>query len=364
MNKRRVYNDIINLLDVKKCRFLNSSPKSILFLVLWVTNRCNLRCKMCDQWKTKPEMFSRELSTEEWFSVIDSAAKMHTMVITLTGGEPFLRADTPQILKRIHENGIKSHVCTNGTLINNALIKKLMHSPPDSVSVSLDGPETEIHDKLRGKKCFSNALNGIKLLKEKLPSTKVGINFIMCKQNFYTAHKMVPIAQQLGVDRLNVLPIHTNLQHRNKHIKSFEGLLFDKEDMPHVDAEIKKFMNEISKTNIQTISGSFAKGIPLFFQSRKNTKHCYAGYISCAIDPLGYVSPCDNMDGIETVRDKKLEDIWRSYSFKQLRSKVHRCQSNCWDTTHAELNLRCSLYNSLKELDKILKDLDYYLDLK
>ena len=361
MATKEIYKNIINLLDVKRCRLLNRCPKTIPFIVMWITNRCNLRCKICDNWKINSKMHSQELSIKEWDSMVDSAAKMRTLIIGITGGEPFLRKDIFKILERIHKNGIKSHICTNGTLLNKTTVNKLVHSPPYSISVSIDGPESKIHDGLRGKKCFSKVIKGIHLLKEKLPSTKVGINFVMCKKNFFVTSQMVPFAQQLGVDRLNILPLHTNLQHRHKPLSSFEGLLFNKEDISKLKREIKKFRNKISKTNFQTVSDTFIQGIPYFFQSQKKTNYCYAGYISCAIDPFGYVSPGDDMGGVESIRNKKLESIWNSLSFRQLCTKVRKCQDNCWDTTHSELNIKCSLYRLFKERGKILKELNYYL---
>jgi len=55
-----LFNNILYSLDIKKCRKLGLAPDSIPFLFLWVTNRCNLQCKVCDQWKAE-ESNSQEL---------------------------------------------------------------------------------------------------------------------------------------------------------------------------------------------------------------------------------------------------------------------------------------------------------------
>ncbi len=358
-------NKILNLskhfLNVKKCRILYKTPDSIPFLIISITNKCNLRCKSCDQWKTDPKLFSQELSTKEWFSVIDSAAKMHTHIITITGGEPLLRQDIFQILERIHKKRMSTHFCTNGALLNNNEINKMMYSPPKSISISIDGHEPKINNELRGKNCFNTIIKNIKLLKEKIPNIKIGINFVMSKKNYRNMDQMVALSQNLDVDQLNIIPIHTNLRHRNKPLKSFGDLLFTKEDVPKIKAEIKKFMHAVSQTNLQTLSKTFVKGIPEFYLGKKSN-YCYAGYISCEIDALGRVFPCGDIDGIENVRNKRLEDIWKSNSFQQLRKKVHNCKSNCWDTTHSELCIRCSIPSFIRESYKILKDVKYYLD--
>jgi len=103
-------------------------------------------------------------------------------------------------------------------------------------------------------------------------------------------------------------------------------------------------------------------GIPKMLNKNNKRLPCYAGYVSCAIDPNGRVSPCEDMDGVESVRDKPLEDIWKSLpSFQELRKRAHGCTSNCWDTTHTELNIRCSIKGLVWESGQILNDVDYYL---
>jgi len=315
---------------------------------------------MCDQWKTDKSN-SQELTTKEWHSVIDSAAKMNTLSISITGGEPLLRPDIFQIIKRINENKIVCHLCTNGSLLNNKTVEKLKESPPHSISISLDSNQAEIHNELRGKDCFNSAVNGIRILKKHAPGIKIGINFLVNKKNFKNMDEMVPFAESLGVDRLNIEMIHTNLQHKNKPLESFKGFLFTKEDMLQLRLEITKFMRAISKTNLKTLSKTYINGIPKVLNENNMGFPCYAGYISCAIDPFGKVSPCEDFDGIENVRDKPLEDIWKSPSFQELRKRAHSCTSNCWDTTHTELNIRCSIKGLVWESGQILNDMDYYL---
>ena len=351
----------LSFLNIQKCRRLGLAPNSIPFLFLWVTNRCNLHCQMCDQWKINPKGFSQELSTEKWFSVIDSAAKMNTLSISITGGEPLLRPDIFQIIGKINENKIVCHLCTNGSLLDNKTVEKLKESPPHSISISLDSNEAKIHNEIRGKDCFNRAVNGIQLLKKHAPEIKIGINFLIDKKNFKNMDKMVLFAGSLGVERLNVQMIHTNLQHKNKPLESFKGLLFSKKDMPQLRLEIKKFMEAISRTNLKTLSKTYMEGIPQVFNKNNDVFPCYAGYVSCAIDPWGRVSPCEDIEGAESVRDRPLEYIWKSPSFQELRKKVHSCTSSCWDTTHTELNIRCSMGGLVREFGQIFDDMDYYL---
>lgn len=87
-------------------------------LQLELTYDCSLSCKFCcAPWKDHPELFGQELSTSEWFSLIDRYASSNIRLITLTGGEPLLRPDFAQIAEYIallpfeHQCGVYTNLC-------------------------------------------------------------------------------------------------------------------------------------------------------------------------------------------------------------------------------------------------------------
>jgi MoaA/NifB/PqqE/SkfB family radical SAM enzyme len=379
------FRNALRLVNVKRSRFLNIAPNSILFLLIWVTNKCHLRCQMCDQWKTEDEMVRKELSTQEWFSVIDSAARMHTAMISVTGGEPLLRPDLFDILSYINKRKIISHLCTSGTLLNKATIDKFKHSKLDSVSISIDSFRSDIHNEMRGVDCFKSVIRGVTLLREVLPKIRIGINFTITRNNFRDMHQMVPFAEALGVDQIKFAPIHTNLMHKAKNLGSFANLLFTEEDWPDLQVEVENLIRTCSQTNLNTNSITFLNGMMDFIRATSLTTPptnsltilgetarsysepdyklpCYAGYITCTVDALGRVSPCYDTDTNESVRNKPLHEIWNSLPFQELREKVRNCKRDCWDTTHTELNVRSSTKGLINEWNQIWKDKHFYSD--
>lgn len=353
--------NLLYFLEVKRCRKKNTIPSSILFPVVWVTNKCNLKCKMCDQWKTDPALFFKEISTKEWFTFIDSANRMHAVAIVITGGEPLLREDIFDIIKYIRSKRIACHVCSNGTLLDKIAVGKLRESRLNSISVSLDSCYAEIHNKMRGVECFDSVIEGIKLLKRDAPGIKVGINCVITKMNFSGLYRMIPFAESLGVGQIKFDVIHTNLRHKQKPYTSFDGLVFEKGDIEYLRPELVNLMKAISKTKLLTNSNTFINGTLSLENEKVPRTSCYAGYISCAIDAFGWVSPCDNLDSKENLKDMPFEKIWSSESFQKLRQSVNNCKSKCWDTTHAELNIRCSNLGFLKEFGQIYKEMRFYL---
>lgn len=353
--------NVLSFIEVKKCRYLKKCPTSLLFLLLWVTNRCNLQCKMCGQWKAEGEDISQELSTRQWCDIIDSAVKMKTAVISITGGEPFLREDIFEIIDYIKKRKIASHICTNGTMFNEDVIKRLKKSPPNSISISLDSDKAEIHNDLRGVDCFDTVVRGINLLKRNIPESNIGINYLITRRNFYNMDRMVFFAEKLGVNQIKFAPLHSNLMYKCKRLSGFDSLFFTKQQLSEVQSEIYKLIRALSKTKLYTNSRSFLKGLFNLHTGQYEKINCYAGYVSCAVSPLGRVSPCYGIEGIESVRNKLLPQIWQSDGFGQLRKQAGICGSNCWDTTNTELNIRCSTKGFIRDFFQILKDIRFYL---
>jgi len=351
--------------DIKLRRFLNIPLKEVPFIILYLTKRCNLKCMMCDQWKTDKKTIEKEISTRNWLRVIDAAAKLKPMMIVLGGGEPLARPDIFQIITHLTKRNLRYHLCTNGMLLNKVNLSRLKAYPPSTISVSLDGNNAQVHNELRGVNCFSQVLNGIHLSKEELLTTRIGINFLLCKKNFKNLHRMVPFAKRLGVDRLNLLPINTNLLHRDKSLESFSGLLFLEKDIPELEKELTKFRNAAARWRLKTNSAIFLDRIPrLYDGKRKTNRACPAGYASIGIDSYGRMAPCADMDGISCIRNGKIKDfrtLMASPDYAILRKKVKHCQVNCWDTINGELSIRFSMANIPFSFMNWLKDTKYYI---
>lgn len=140
-------------------------------LILYVTAGCNLRCKHCFYWENI-ENFDpkKELSLEEIRKISKNLGHLH--YLSLTGGEPLLRSDLPEIVRAFYENNQLKHLAlhTNGFLPEKteALARQLIKEFPEMIvtfSLSLD-QVGEKHDEIRGRKsAFDNLVSTIGLLK-------------------------------------------------------------------------------------------------------------------------------------------------------------------------------------------------------
>ena len=127
--------------------------KTPVYIILFVSDRCNLKCRHCFWWKGKDEF--NEISLVQ-FEKIATSLKHPLKTLHITGGEPFLRDDIVDIIKIfVDKNHTKDvTISTNGILVDKIvkeckIINKIV--PELSVSVSLDGLE-KFHDKMRCKK--------------------------------------------------------------------------------------------------------------------------------------------------------------------------------------------------------------------
>jgi radical SAM protein with 4Fe4S-binding SPASM domain len=130
--------------------------------VIWdCTRRCNLSCLHCGAVKEK---YTRELTTEQIKSILDQLADLKTDMFAVTGGEPLLRKDLPEVLSHAHRRGLKTGIATNGFLVDRAAAEWIKNAQVQSVQVSLDGPE-ETHNRIRGNsQSFERAVRAVELL--------------------------------------------------------------------------------------------------------------------------------------------------------------------------------------------------------
>ena len=119
-----------------------------------VTMGCNMRCGHCGS--SCAGALPGQLSTEEALDLCDQIAELGLKWITLSGGEPLTRKDTPELVKRLSGNGVLVNMITNGWLLDKKMAQRLKENGISTVAISIDGIP-EIHDKIRMKGAFEHA---------------------------------------------------------------------------------------------------------------------------------------------------------------------------------------------------------------
>jgi heme d1 biosynthesis radical SAM protein NirJ len=168
-------------------------------VVIWnLIRRCNLTCKHCYSISADKD-FSGELTTAEVFGVMDDLKSFRVPALILSGGEPLLRPDIFDIAARSKSLGFYTALSSNGTLIDEAMCRRVASADFGYVGISLDGMAAT-HDKFRRMQgAFDKSLHAIRLCRD--AGLKVGVRFTLTQDNFHDLPALLQLVEDEGVDR-------------------------------------------------------------------------------------------------------------------------------------------------------------------
>jgi MoaA/NifB/PqqE/SkfB family radical SAM enzyme len=123
----------------------------------YVTYRCNATCSFCDIWE-KPSPYA---SPETVSRNLHDLKKLGVKVIDFTGGEPLLHRQIDELLLLAKQQRLITTLTTNGLLYPKYAQK--LKGKVDMLHFSLDSPDKEEHDRLRGVRCFDFVMESIRI---------------------------------------------------------------------------------------------------------------------------------------------------------------------------------------------------------
>lgn len=175
-----------------------------LYFQWHITDACNFRCRHCyqDDFTKNSELGLADLI--KVYRNIVSGAGDKKIAINLTGGEPFLKKEFFELLAyldRQDETG-ELAVITNGSLINEKLLKKLGSARKlRQIKVSLDGATERTNDSIRRPGSFRAVVENINLIQEKTGLETV-LMLTAMRSNSYELPALFQLCRDLKVDGL------------------------------------------------------------------------------------------------------------------------------------------------------------------
>ena len=317
---------------------------------LFLTYRCNLRCKMCGQWGVagtskdmSPEELKSELSLDEIYKIINDI-KTFKPNVTLFGGEPLMYSNWEKVVSRIKQEGMRCNMITNGILLEK-YANSIIDLGVDEIIFSLDGPR-EVHDEVRGAKgTFDRASRGLKLIrdiKRKSGTSKpvVSISSTIFEINYKRLDELISIAEELMASTITFHHLIFLSQERyNQHNNIFKGYYgmvcndwkgFVRDSLPDIDADffIRK-MEDIkkrdSKVKIAFYPNFTDEEVRRYytefdFVSSGYGKRCLSPWMVSYIFPDGSVRPCQSLNfSAGNVRDSTFSRIWNNEKYMRFR---------------------------------------------
>lgn len=315
-----------------------------LHTFLELTYRCNLRCRFCQfieiLEKQKPHILKKaESSTIEIKDAIDQIPR--STLITLTGGEPFLRKDLYEIVKyacRRH----KVHIITNGSLINDEIAGKLTDLKVRNrlcnglfwISVSIQGCET-IHDAItRIPGSYKQSVKGIEILNrhQKGSFPKINLQTVIGSSNIDQLTHIVELANNLNIGVCNFIVQNTgdhfdrgfaNIQNGQANNAGTQLCEIEEDVLKKSIYAADKRARELN-VKIKYQMGSMHNLIDSYIGKLKTDDFfCFAPWTTLIISADGGIRSCFN-NYYGNVKSHFLSDIWLGEKFRTFRGLLQR----------------------------------------
>jgi MoaA/NifB/PqqE/SkfB family radical SAM enzyme len=252
------------------------------------------------------------------FSVFDS--------VSITGGEPTLRADLAEVCSHVAKN--KIYVNTNGLIPNRIEeVIERVGAGLVSVTVSVDGTR-DLHDLIRGINCFDSAVETIKLC------LKAGVDVtILTTISRFNMDNIPALMDHLKGEGLFckkgdvVFNIARGLEHAFNldatlgfyHNPRDDNTVLTLEEIKIAYAQVKPYM-----ANQNRVVWEYS--IKMLAQHKKLVA-CYAGNMEMVLHANGDVAACEYTKPFANIRDYGFDvlKLWNSPGAETVRGKLQQC---------------------------------------
>lgn len=305
-------------------------PEHVYFSL---TNRCNLRCKMCGI-PTTPSKVEDELPTAKVKEVVYQIKELGIRHLILSGGEPLLRKDLLDIIEFATLNSIEMvDIISNGILLNDNIIQQLIKIRLNHITVSLDGlPQT--NNNIRGERTFALSEENIdkinfykSIYKSSFPT--IGINFTIMDKNI---DDILPMIEFARLKKCNIIVFQPILFNNTKMYEKKKNILWpSRENVHKLQKTIKKVID--LKRKLQDIyiytDISILEALPAYFNGMRpgNDFRCYEAIKRIVITYDGTLWSCSGAYG--DLKKQSLKEIWFSKKAQEARNKVKTCKEHC-----------------------------------
>lgn len=284
-----------------------------LTTIIEITEACNEHCVHC----YRPEPKKEYWTPEKFEKVCSDLAKLGSLQIDFTGGEPFLKKRFSEYLKIANDYGFIISILTNATLIDADDLNLLTKVKLRSLYVSLYSSDPLTHDaitKLPGS--FYKTLSTIQKLKSlNLP---IFINSPIMDINKDSPEGIKNLVTQLGLDVKFTYKISESYSKKRDTTKLN---IYSKNEMQRM----------INNSNVMLYSEIIEKKLAGKIQTRDRVRSCDTGFRSITISPEGDVVPCTALRmKCGNIADVSVQEIWqKSEKLQYWRNEGSLVKNDC-----------------------------------
>ncbi len=288
---------------------LNSPP---LWLLAELTYRCPLQCPYCSN-PLEIAKYNDELSTEDWFRVMQQARKMGATQLGFSGGEPLVRQDLEELITEARRLGYYTNLITSGVGMDEDRVKAFKEAGLDHIQISFQASNEELNNFLGGTKSFQHKYEMARVVKKyEYPMV---LNIVLHRKNIDQIRDILDMTVELNADYVEL----ASTQYYGWSRVNVDQLLPTREQLERAEAVTREYQEKMEgKSKIIYV-------IPDYFENRP--KKCMNGWgnIFLTIAPDGSALPCHaaaQLPGLDfpNVKDHSIDWIWNdSPDFNKFR---------------------------------------------
>ena len=317
-----------------------------------LTYRCNNKCVhcYCNLPENDEHAMQDELTTEEIKRLLDDLASMGSLWLLITGGEPLLRPDFEEIYLYAKKKGFLITLFSNGTLINDNIIKILSRYPPFYMEITLYGATKETYEKVtRVKGSYENCIRGISKIID--AGIKLKLKTMALTINQHEIEAMDRMAQEMRCEFRFDTMINKRLDSNNYSDPA--AYRISTEDTVRLDTEFPQRMKEFKE---------FCERMVRAPVKSDRLINCGAVWSSIQILPNGMVLPCSMLIKMGlSIRERALKEIWEVH-FQKLIDLKRTSFLKCDNCTLQNLCGQCAGW-SLVEDGEVEREVQYLCDI-
>lgn len=276
-------------------------------VILYITNRCDSRCKVCNHWQQTPKVDLSFRIIKELFN----SRSINKNGFLIEGGEAILHPEFDKIMKLLKNRNFT--LLTNG-ICTEKLVKAVNEHKIPSVCISLDGPP-QTYERIRGVAKYDEVLKTIDLLRDK---TELGVSFTISPWNGFEDFLYVQKVCLEGGVRL-----FPNIFAKMEYM----GV---KEKEAWVDRRFEETDNLYVRLYNRWVEGKL--DVP-----------CLSMRFLTVIRPNGDVVLCQYKNIVlGNLHEKSFDEIWNDKNTKAIQ-RAHRSCNACWVSSHRAFDVKFSL---------------------
>lgn len=275
-----------------------SPLRRVPLVTLYLSERCNSRCVSCDYWRNG----HGELDLAAVTALLPDLIELRTQVALISGGEPLLNPEWPEIAQLLRSNGLKLWLLTSGLSL--AKHARRAASMFDAITVSLDGTDRETYRRIRGVDAFDKVCEGVR--SAAVLGARLGLRVTVQRANYRDLPQFATLAGELGAQQLSYVAVDVANPHAFARRDDFSSdLALRPPDLPVLESiidDMERSCEAWFHSRLIADSPRKLRRIHQYFTAVCGLAsyppvHCNVFDYSAVISATGRVSPCFFISG-------------------------------------------------------------------